>query len=102
LTAGHVQPGLRPFSNNSDRLVGNLHNISYFQPVKKFKSVPEAFEWWLKNIYPGLPAERKKGRLTNAWRDYTHKRGISESRMKEILMEFGEIQVKTEVAYQPH
>ena len=69
--------------------------------MEKFVSVSSAFEWWLKEIYPSLPAEAKKGKLTNAWRDYTHKRGISEFRMKEILSEFGEIKVKTIVTFKP-
>lgn len=73
-----------------------------FKPMKKFTSVAEAFDWWLKNIYPTLPAEQKKGKLTNAWRNYTFKRGISEAKMIEILKEFGEVYVKTEVLFKPN
>lgn len=76
-------------------------NCTIFKPMKKFTSVTEAFDWWLKNIYPVLPAERKKGKLTNAWRNYTFKRGISEAKMIEILKEFGEVYVKTEVLFKP-
>lgn len=76
-------------------------NHTIFELMKKFTSVAEAFDWWLKNIYPALPAERKKGKLTNAWRNYTFKRGISEAKMIEILKEFGEVYVKTEVLFKP-
>jgi hypothetical protein len=69
--------------------------------MKTFASMEEAFKWWLTAVYPSLPAEMKKGRLTNAWRDFTHKRGISEARMKEILSEFGEIEVQTLIKYRP-
>ena len=69
--------------------------------MKKFSSIDEAFSWWLTTIYPELPAATKKGRFTNAWRDYTHKRGISEERMKKILSEFGEVEVKTIVTFNP-
>lgn len=69
--------------------------------MKQFSSVSEAFEWWMSNIYPNLPAERKKGYLKNAWRDYTYNLGISEKRMKEILTEFGKVEVKTIVTFTP-
>ncbi len=55
----------------------------------------------MKNIYPNLPADRKKGYLKNAWRDYTYNLGISEKRMKEILAEFGKVEVKTIVTFTP-
>ncbi len=69
--------------------------------MKKFDSVREAFDWWVKNVYPNLPPDQKRGRLTNAWRNYTFNLGISESKMLEILKEFGDIYVKTEVYYSP-
>ena len=69
--------------------------------MKTFTSMEEAFQWWLTNIYPSLPAEVKKGKLTYAWRDFTYKRGISQARMKEILSEFGEIEVQTLIKYSP-
>jgi hypothetical protein len=69
--------------------------------MKTFTSMEEAFKWWLTNIYPSLPAEVKKGKLTNAWRDFTHKRGISHARMQEILSEYGEIEVQILIKYTP-
>ena len=69
--------------------------------MKTFDSIDEAFKWWLKNIYPTLPADRKKGKLTYAWRDYSHGGSITEKRMKAILEEFGEIEVKTVVKFTP-
>jgi hypothetical protein len=67
--------------------------------MQTFSSVLAAFEWWLKNIYPILPAATNEGRYRNAWRDYTFKKGISQKRMKEILSDFGEVQEKTTVTY---
>ena len=69
--------------------------------MKQFTSIPEAFKWWLTNIYPSLPAEEKKGKLVNAWRDYTHKGSISETRMKEVLTEYGHFEIHTIVKYKP-
>ena len=69
--------------------------------MKSFTSMEEAFKWWLTNIYPTLPAEVEKGKLTNAWRDFTHKRGISHARMQEILSEYGEIEVQILIKYTP-
>jgi hypothetical protein len=67
--------------------------------MKKFTSITEAFKWWITEIYPTLPPEMKKGRLTTAWRDFTYSQGISEGRMKSILEEFGKVEVKTEVLF---
>ena len=69
--------------------------------MKRFETIPEAFEWWLKNIYPGLPADVKKGKPVQAWADYTFKKGISEKRMKDILLEFGNFEIKTTIIYKP-
>ncbi len=69
--------------------------------MQTFISVEEAFKWWLNHIYPSLPPEVKKGRLTNAWRDFTHNRGISERRILEILNEYGDVEVKTIVKFTP-
>jgi len=69
--------------------------------LKTFKTVPEAFDWWIKNIYPLLPPETKKGKPVTAWRDYTHKRGISEARMRDILLEFGHFEIETKITYKP-
>jgi hypothetical protein len=69
--------------------------------MMKFTSVEEAFRWWIDNIYKSLPPEEKKGKYTTAWRDYTHNLGIAEKRMKQILSEFGVVDVKTQVNYSP-
>lgn len=69
--------------------------------MKQFSSITEAFDWWLKNIYPSLPPDTKKGPLKTAWRDYTYGLGISEKRMKSILSEFGKIEIKTVVNFTP-
>ncbi|WP_138481937.1 hypothetical protein [Dyadobacter bucti] len=69
--------------------------------MKTFETIREAFDWWIKNVYPDLPAETKKGRPVTAWRDYTHNLGISETRMKEILLEYGNFEIKTIITYKP-
>ncbi|MEO6283916.1 MAG: hypothetical protein ABIN80_20910 [Dyadobacter sp.] len=66
-----------------------------------FSSIDEAFKWFLENIYKNLPADQKKGRLTYAWRDYTHGGSITEKRMRQILEEYGDIEIKTVVSYRP-
>ncbi len=68
--------------------------------MKTFTSIQEAFDWWIKNIYPNLPAEEKKGRLTNAWRNYTHKQSMSLEKMIDILKDY-EFDIKTIVTYKP-
>lgn len=69
--------------------------------MKTFRSITQAFDWFLKNIYPNLSPDQKKGRLTTAWRDYTYNQGISEKRMQAILEEFGKITVQTNVTFEP-
>ncbi|MPR36633.1 hypothetical protein [Salmonirosea aquatica] len=69
--------------------------------MKKFTTIPEAFDWWIKNIYPSLPPDVKKGRPVTAWRDYTHKRGISEERMRGILLDYGHFKITTSITYEP-
>ncbi|MCE7062903.1 hypothetical protein [Dyadobacter sp. CY343] len=69
--------------------------------MKKFASVTEAFEWWCKSVYPGLAPDIKKGKYTSAWKDFTYQQGISEKRMREILLEFGDVDVKTVVTFTP-
>ena len=69
--------------------------------MKTFDSITEAFDWWIKNVYPTLPADQKKGKPVTAWRDYTHKLGISETRMKKILIEYGHFEIKTTITYKP-
>lgn len=69
--------------------------------MKKFDSIPEAFDWWIKNVYPSLPADVKKGKPVTAWRDYTYNQGISEKRMRDILIEFGNFRIETVIVYEP-
>lgn len=69
--------------------------------MKNFTTIREAFDWWIKNVYPSLDPEIKKGRLVSAWKDYTYQRGISEERMKDILVEFGHFEIKMSIIYKP-
>ncbi|MCF0064221.1 hypothetical protein MUK70_26480 [Dyadobacter chenwenxiniae] len=65
---------------------------------KSFDSIEEAFAWFLENIYKNLPPEEKKGELVMAWRNFTHKQGISQKRMISILKRFG-FEVNISVTY---
>lgn len=56
---------------------------------KSFNSIEDAFAWFLENIYKNLPADEKKGELVIAWRNFTHKQGISQKKMITILKRFG-------------
>ncbi|HWV33512.1 MAG TPA: hypothetical protein VN038_27850 [Dyadobacter sp.] len=67
--------------------------------MKTFVSLEQAFEWWLKTIYPTIPPSLKEGKYRNAWRDYTYKKGISQKRMREILSDFGNISEKVTVTF---
>lgn len=69
--------------------------------MQTFTSIEEAFKWFLEDIYKNLPPEEKKGRLTTAWRDYTHKLGISQKRMLEILNDYCDVEVKTIIKVNP-
>lgn len=69
--------------------------------MKNFTTIREAFDWWIKNVYPSLDPEIKKGRLVSAWKDYTYQRGISEERMRDILVEFGHFEIKMSITYKP-
>lgn len=79
----------------------DFQQINIFAYMKHFDTIPEAFDWWIRNIYPSLQPDVKKGKPVQAWRDYTHERGISETRMKSILMEFGHFDIKTTIVWNP-
>ncbi|KAA0989980.1 hypothetical protein [Dyadobacter aurulentus] len=69
--------------------------------MKTFSSVSEAFDWWVKNLYPELSPDQKKGKAVQAMQDYIYGRGISEKRMRQILMEYGHFEIETVVRYKP-
>lgn len=69
--------------------------------MKKFDTITEAFDWWIKTIYPTLAPDVKKGKPVQAWKDYTFKKGISENRMRQILTEYGHFEIKTTITYKP-
>ena len=69
--------------------------------MKKFTTIADAFEWWVKNIYPDLPPDQKKGKAVQAVQDYIYSKGISEKRMRQILLEFGHFTIETIITYKP-
>lgn len=68
--------------------------------MQAFSSIEEAFKWWLDNIYPNLPPEKKKGKLTYAWRNYTHSKSLSQEKMSDILEANG-FKINIKVVYDP-
>ena len=62
--------------------------------MKTFSSVREAFNWWIKNCYPKLSPEQKKGKAVQAMQDYIYGRGISEKRMQQVLLESGHFEIE--------
>ena len=66
-----------------------------------FQSVEEAFDWWVKNLYPTLAPDQKRGKAVQAMQDYIYGKGISEKRMRQILLEYGHFEIETMVRYKP-
>jgi hypothetical protein len=69
--------------------------------MKTFGSVEEAFEWWVKTLYPTMTPEMKRGKAVQAMQDYIYGKGISEKRMRQILLEYGHFEIETTVKYKP-
>ncbi len=57
--------------------------------MPQFQTIEQAFEWFLENVYPGLPTEQKTPalRVTKSIY-YKGVERISEKKMKRILDEF--------------
>lgn len=55
--------------------------------MPEFKTLPEAFEWFLENIYPKLPTEQKTPLRAARHSFYKEGKKVSEKRMKRILDE---------------
>ncbi len=66
-----------------------------------FQSIEEAFDWWVKNLYPALTPDQKRGKAVQAMQDYIYGKGISEKRMRQILLEYGHFEIETIVRYKP-
>lgn len=66
-----------------------------------FQSIEEAFDWWVKNLYPALTSDQKRGKAVQAMQDYIYGKGISEKRMRQILLEYGHFEIETIVRYKP-
>ena len=62
--------------------------------MPEFKTLPEAFEWFLENIYPNLPTEQKTSslrRVKHAY--YKQDEKVSEKRMRRVLEEYSNYQI---------
>ena len=59
--------------------------------MPQFKTIEEAFEWFLENVFPELPTEDKI-KLRNAkYNFYKEGLGVSKARMIRVLNEYGEL-----------
>ena len=65
--------------------------------MPQFDSLPEAFEWFLENIYPDIPTEQKAPLRTIKYAFYNKNRRVSEKRMRRVLDEYSAYQVKHEI-----
>lgn len=55
--------------------------------MPEFQTITQAFEWFLENIYPDLPTERKTPLREAKHTFYNKDRNMSTKRMKRILDE---------------
>ncbi len=55
--------------------------------MPEFNTLTEAFEWFLENIYPDLPPEKKTSALRSTKSVYYRGGKISEKRMRRVLEE---------------
>jgi hypothetical protein len=69
--------------------------------MKKFNSIHDAFDWWVKNIYSSLSPEQKRGKAVQAMQDYVYGKSISEKRKRQILLDYGHFTIETIVTYEP-
>lgn len=57
--------------------------------MKEFKSIPDAFAYFMENVLPKLPQEARR-KLKDVKYDYNKEgRKVSEVRMKRILSTYG-------------
>ncbi|HAS43381.1 MAG TPA: hypothetical protein DCS93_23070 [Microscillaceae bacterium] len=56
--------------------------------MPEFQTITQAFEWFLENIYPDLPTERKALIRDAKYAFYSETRNISTKKMKRILEEY--------------
>ncbi len=56
--------------------------------MPEFQTITQAFEWFLENIYPDLPTERKAPIRDAKYAFYSETRNISTKKMKRILDEY--------------
>lgn len=65
--------------------------------MPQFDSLPEAFEWFLENIYPDIPTEQKAPLRTIKYSFYSKNRRVSEKLMRRVLDEHVVYKVKHEI-----
>jgi hypothetical protein len=69
--------------------------------MPQFDSLPEAFEWFLENIYPNLPPEQKITLRSVKHAFYSEDRRVSEKRMRRALEENVTYKVRHEIELNP-
>ncbi len=66
--------------------------------MPQFQTIAEAFEWFLENVYPDLPTEKKMPIRGARYHFYKEGKKVSEKRMKRILEENSDYRNIHEVA----
>ena len=61
--------------------------------MKEFKSIEDAFVWFLENVFPKLPTESKVKLKDVKYDYYKEGRKVSTIRMQRVLSEFGDFEI---------
>ena len=56
--------------------------------MEEFKTLNEAYQWFLENVYPGLPSETKYELRDAKYAFYKEGKKVSEKRMQRILADY--------------
>lgn len=66
--------------------------------MPQFLTLTQAFEWFLENVYPELPPEKKTNALRVAKSTYYKgDKGVSDKKIKSILEEFCDYQLMHDI-----
>ena len=61
--------------------------------MPQFQSIEQAFEWFLENVFPELPPNKKYALRDARYSFYKEGKKVSEKRMKRILDEQGDFEI---------
>jgi len=61
--------------------------------MEEFKTLTEAYEWFLENVYPDLPTSQKRLLRDAKYSYYKEGKKVSEKRMQRILSDYCELDI---------